>query len=449
MELEMKLEHEVSFRWLILFALPTIFSSIFENIYSTIDGIFIARFVDTDALSAINIVMPMIGLSLALGMMFGTGGNALVAKKIGMGRLEEAREDFSLLIAVVFGFCIVLAALCFVFLDPLCRFLGSDEALLHYCREYMIPVLIMLPFAAFGMVFHLSFITVGKAGLGAFLAVLGGVLNIVLDWLFITVFHWGLAGAAIATSIGYAVQSLVGAVWFCVNRKQVLYIVRPKWRSKAIVDSCINGSSEMVSVLAFSVITILFNRILMDIGGSDGVASLTIIWYAQGLFGGLFRGYISGISSVVSYNLGKGDKLRLSKAFHISVWTLLVTSAVVTAISYIFGGAVVDFFAKGNAHVAQVALHGFRIVAISFAMMAFNVFASGWFTALNDGKTSAILSFCRTMLFMVVPVLILPKFFEMDGVWMALTVGELLSLVMAVFYFIKYRNMWRAPSAAE
>lgn len=449
MELEMKLEHEVSFRWLILFALPTIFSSIFENIYSTIDGIFIARFVDTDALSAINIVMPMIGLSLALGMMFGTGGNALVAKKIGMGRLEEAREDFSLLIAVAFGFYIVLAALCFVFLDPLCRFLGSDEALLHYCREYMIPVLIMLPFAAFGMVFHLSFITVGKAGLGAFLAVLGGVLNIVLDWLFITVFHWGLAGAAIATSIGYAVQSLVGAVWFCVNRKQVLYIVRPKWRSKSIVDSCINGSSEMVSVLAFSVITILFNRILMDIGGSDGVASLTIIWYAQGLFGGLFRGYISGISSVVSYNLGKGDKLRLSKAFRISVWTLLGTSAVVTAISYIFGGAVVDFFAKGNAHVAQVALHGFRIVAISFAMMAFNVFTSGWFTALNDGKTSAILSFCRTMLFMVVPVLILPKFFEMDGVWMALTVGELLSLVMAVFYFIKYRDMWRAPSAAE
>lgn len=449
MELEMKLEHEVSFRWLILFALPTIFSSIFENIYSTIDGIFIARFVDTDALSAINIVMPMIGLSLALGMMFGTGGNALVAKKIGMGRLEEAREDFSLLITVAFGFCIVLAALCFVFLDPLCRFLGSDEALLHYCREYMIPVLIMLPFAAFGMVFHLSFITVGKAGLGAFLAVLGGVLNIVLDWLFITVFHWGLAGAAIATSIGYAVQSLVGAVWFCVNRKQVLYIVRPKWRSKAIVDSCINGSSEMISVLAFSVITILFNRILMDIGGSDGVASLTIIWYAQGLFGGLFRGYINGISSVVSYNLGKGDKLRLSKAFRISVWTLLGTSAVVTAISYIFGGAVVDFFAKGNAHVAQVALHGFRIVAISFAMMAFNVFASGWFTALNDGKTSAILSFCRTMLFMVVPVLILPKFFEMDGVWMALTVGELLSLVMAVFYFIKYRDMWRAPSAAE
>ena len=329
------------------------------------------------------------------------------------------------------------------------RMLGSSEHLLPMVTDYL---LWFVPSWVFQIWITVPLFVIrldGAPKLAMLCSLITAVINVVLDWLFITVFHWGLAGAAIATSIGYAVQSLVGAVWFCVNRKQVLYIVRPKWRSKSIVDSCINGSSEMVGVLAFSVITILFNRILMDIGGSDGVASLTIIWYAQGLFGGLFRGYISGISSVVSYNLGKGDKLRLSKAFRISVWTLLGTSAVVTAISYIFGGAVVDFFAKGNAHVAQVALHGFRIVAISFAMMAFNVFASGWFTALNDGKTSAILSFCRTMLFMVVPVLILPKFFEMDGVWMALTVGELLSLVMAVFYFIKYRDMWRAPSAAE
>ena len=187
--------------------------------------------------------------------------------------------------------------------------------------------------------------------------------------------------------------------------------MRPKWRSETIVDSCVNGSSEMVSVLAFSVITILFNRILMSLGGSDSVASLSIIWYAQGLFGGLY-----GISSVVSYNLGRRDKEPLSKLFRISVITLLVTSAVVTAISYLLGGAVVGFFAKGNIHVASIALHGFHIVATSFAMMAFNVFASGWFTALNDGKTSAILSFCRTIIFMVIPVLVLPLIFEMDGV---------------------------------
>lgn len=397
MDTQVKLEHRVSFRWLIVFALPTILSSIFSSLYTTVDGIFVARWVNTDALSAINITMPMIYLASALGMMFGSGGNALVAKKLGEGKKREAQEDFSLLMAVAFAFSVTLAFLCFLFLNPLCRFLGSDQALLPYCRQYMIPVLISLPFAVFGMVFQLSFITVGKAGLGAFLSVMGGVLNIVLDWLFMSVFHWGLAGAAIATGIGYALPSVTGVLWFCLNRKQILHVVRPKWRPRTIVDSCVNGSSEMVSVLAFSVIAVLFNRILMKLGGSDGVASLSIIWYAQGLFGGLFRGYINGISSVVSYNLGRRDKEQLSKLFRISIWTLGITAAAVTALSYLAGGVVVGFFAKNNAEVEAIALHGFHIVATSFLMMAYNVFASGWFTALNDGKTSAFYRFAEPL----------------------------------------------------
>lgn len=443
METQMKLEHKIELRWLILFALPTIFSNIFGNLYTAVDGIFVARFVDTDALSAINISMPMAYLASAVGMMFGTGGNALIAKKLGEGKRQEALEDFSLLMAVAFLFSMVLSALCFIFLDPLCRFLGSDESLLPYCRQYMIPGLISIPFAVFGMMFQLSFITVGKAGLGAFLSVLGGVLNIALDWLFMGVFGWGLTGAAIATGIGYAVPSVIGVLWFCANRKQALYVVRPKWRAKTLIDSCINGSSEMVSILAYSVVAILFNRILMNLGGSDGVASLSIIWYAQGLFGSLFRGYVNGISSVVSYNLGRGDKQRLSQLFRISVWILLASSAAVTVTSYLLGGTVVDFFAKGNEHVAAISLHGFRIVATSFVMMAINVFASGWFTALNDGKTSAILSFCRTIIFMVIPVLLLPQFFEIDGVWLSISAGEMLSIAMSIYYFVRFRDMWR------
>ena len=313
----------------------------------------------------------------------------------------------------------------------------------------MIPVLISLPFAVFGMVFQLSFITVGKAGMGAALSVTGGVLNIVLDWLFISVFHWGLAGAAIATSIGYAFPSITGVLWFCLNRKQILHVVRPRLRVRTITDSCINGSSEMVSVLAFSVISILFNRILMSLGGSDGVASLSIIWYAQGLFGGLFRGYINGISSVVSYNFGRQDKKQLSRLFRISIKTLGIAGLGAVAVSYFAGGFVVDFFAKNNENVRQIAIHGFRIVLTSFPMMAYNIFGSGWFTALNDGKTSAIISFCRTVIFMVIPVLILPQIFEMDGVWMSITVGEALSIFMAVYYFIKYREAWKCRNQTE
>lgn len=449
MERQMKLEHNITFRWLGLFALPTILSSIFMNLYSTVDGVFVARLVNTDALSAINITMPMTYLASALGMMFGSGGNALVAKKIGEGKEKEAREDFSLLMAVAFVFSVVLTIICMIFLNPLCRFLGSDDALLSYCREYMIPVLISVPFAVFGMVFQMSFITVGKASLDAFLSVMGGVVNIVLDWLFIAVFDMGLFGAAVATSIGYALPSVAGLIFFCANRKQVLYVVKPKWRLKTILHSCANGSSEMVSVLAFSVITILFNRILMSIAGSDGVASLSIIWYAQGLFGGLFRGYINGISSVVSYNLGKGDKQRLSKLFSISVWALGITAAIITLISYLLGKNVILIFSKGNANVADIALHGFRIVATSFIMMAYNVFSSGWFTALNDGKTSAILSFCRTIVFMVVPVLILPNILGIDGVWLSITAGELFSIAMSIYYFVKYKNMWSAKAVIK
>lgn len=181
-------------------------------------------------------------------------------------------------------------------------------------------------------------------------------------------------------------------------------------------------------------------------GGSDGVASLTIIWYAQGLFGGLFRGYINGVSSVISYNLGRGDRERLSKLFRISVWTIGLAGLAVTVISYLTGSMVVGFFAKNNTQVEAIALHGFQIVATSFLMMACNVFASGWFTALNDGKTSAISSFCRTVIFMIVPVLVLPGIFGMDGVWMSITAGEVMSILMSVYYFRKYRNRWSAKA---
>ena len=441
---QIKLNHKINLSWLIAFAMPTIFSSIFANLYSTVDGVFIARWVDTNALSATNIAIPLVYFSSGLGMMFGTGGNALVAKKIGENREEEARQDFSLLLLVAFLFCVVLTVVFLVFLDPLCRFLGSDDMLLPYCRQYMIPLLIGVPFTVFGMVFRMSFITVGKAGLGAALSVIGGVLNIVLDWLFISVFGWGLAGAAIATTIGYAFPSVVGTAWFFVNRKRVLHIVRPKWNPDTIIKSCINGSSEMVGILAYSVVTILFNRILMNIAGADGVASLTIIWYAQGLFSGLFYGYISGISSVISYNFGRRDKERLNKTFKLSLMIIGVTAVVVTVLSYMFGGYVVNFFAKGNKYIAAQSLHGFRIAAISFAVMAYNSFASGWFTALNDGKTSAILSFCRTFVFMILPVLILPNIFGIDGVWYSLAAGEFLSLIMTIYYFIKFKDIWKS-----
>lgn len=431
------LNRKIHLGMLVRFALPTILSTVFMSIYSSVDGMFVARLVNTDALSAVNIVMPMIFISSGIGMMFGSGGNALVAKKLGERKEQEAREDFSLLLLVAFISSLVIVGLCALFLRPLLYLLGADDGLMAYCIPYMIPVLISMPFTIFGTIFSMSYITVGKANLGLAMSVLGGVLNIVLDWLFIAVFHMGITGAAVATSIGYASTSVIGLIYFIVCRKHDLYVVRPKWRSKTIIQSCVNGSSEMIGVFAGSIVAILFNNILMRLAGADGVASITIMLYVQSLFNAVYRGYATGIAPVISYNYGAANKERLKKIHKISIQLILAASAALTVICYILAPAMVRFFAGSNHGVYEMALHGFRIFATSCLLTGINVYASALFTALNDGKTSAILSFCRTVVFLVIPVAALPMMFGIDGVWAAIPVGELLSIMMSIYYFRK------------
>ncbi len=399
------LDKSISLRWLIAFSMPTIISTVFLNIYSTVDGIFVSRLVNTDALSAVNIVMPIIMIVVAVGMMFGSGGNALVARKMGEGKEQEAREDFTLLIIAAFILSVVLSTLSYIFLDPVLRFLGADDVLMEYCTEYMIPILIIIPFTIFSAVFEIFFITVGKANLGLILSIVGGILNIFFDWLLIAVFSMGIGGAAIATGIGYVMQSIIGLLWFGLNKNQSIYMVFPRWRAGALLQSCINGSSEMVSMFSYSAVSVLFNNILMKLSGSDGVASITIIIYAQGLFSSIFRGYGMGISPIISYNYGKAEHSRQMKIFSLSIKLIVALSVAMAALCYIGGRVVVELFAENNEAVQVMALHGFRIISVSFVILGVNIFSSVWFTALNDGKTSAILSFCRAFVFLVVPTL--------------------------------------------
>ncbi len=431
------LNRPIHLKMLIGFSLPTILSMVFMSIYTTVDGLFVARLVNTDALSAVNIVMPMVFIATGIGTMFGSGGNALVAKKIGEGKKQEAREDFSLLLFTSFVVSLVISVLCFVFLKPLLRSLGSDDNLMTYCIEYMYPILIAMPFTVFGMMLSMSYITVGKAHFGLWMSILGGVLNIVLDWLFIAIFKWGIAGAAIATSIGYVTTSIIGLVYFFVNRKHELYIVKPKWRWHTIIKSCTNGSSEMIGVFAGSIVAILFNSILMRMAGSDGVASITIMLYVQELFNAVYRGYATGIAPVISYNFGRDDSVRLKKIHSISTKVILLASFVLTGVCIVLAPTLVEFFAGDNQSVLEMAVHGFRIFAISCLFVGINVYSSSLFTALNDGKTSAILSFCRTVIFLVVPVLVLPMIIGLDGVWWSMPIGELLSFAISIYYFRK------------
>lgn len=437
------LKQDIHLKMLIKFALPTILSTVFMSIYTSVDGMFVARLVSTDALSAVNIVMPLVFIASGIGTMFGSGGNALIAAKLGEGKNQEAREDFSLLLVISFIVSLFIVVFCFIFLKPLLVMLGTNQKLMDYCVSYMIPVLISMPFAIFGTMLSMSYITISKARLGLVMSVLGGVLNIVLDWVFIAIFHWGIVGAAIATSIGYATTSIVGLVYFAFNRTHDLYIVKPKWRRHTLIKSCTNGSSEMIGVFAGSVVEILFNNILMNLAGANGVASITIMLYVQSLFNAVYRGYAVGIAPVISYNYGANDVQRLKKIHHISMKLIIVASVLLTALCMLCAPIMVRFFAKNNEVVYTMALHGFRIFSTSCLLVGVNVYASALFTALNDGKTSAILSFCRTVVFLVIPVFVLPIIMGLDGVWASIPVGELLSIMMVIYYFRKlsFKNL--------
>lgn len=442
MEQEQALDREISFGMMFRFALPTILSSIFMSIYTTVDGIFVSRLIDTNALSAVTVVMPVIMVTSAIGVMFGSGGNALIARKIGEGREEEARQDFSLLLVAAFLVSLTLTVLGFVFLQPLLRLLGADEILMPYCMQYARAAMMFIPFTIFGSVFQMSFITVGKANLGLLVFVLGGSANIALDWLFIAVFRWELAGAAIATGIGYCIPSLIGLVWFSAQRKSLLRVVRPKWRPDTILKSCSNGASEMVGMIAGSVPIILFNNILVRLAGADGVASITIIFYAQGLLSAVYRGYSTGISSVISFNYGRQDTGRQKAIYHVSMRMIMISSVVAALLCVALSAPLVGIFAPQDSAVYDMAIHGFRLFSVCFVFLGMNIYSSAMFTALSNGRVSAILSFCRAFLFSVLPVLILPVLLGLDGVWLSLAAGEFLSAGMSIYYFRKMRNVY-------
>ena len=437
------LDKEISFDMLIRFSLPTIVATICMNIYWSVDGIFVARFIGTDALSAVSIVMPLINFALAIGAMFGAGGNALAAKKLGEGRAEEARQNFTLLNIVAFAGSILLSISGFVLLEPLLRLLGANDAMWNYCWDYAIPILALLPFSICGMATQMSFITIGRAKLGLVLSTLGGLSHVALDYLFIAVLGMGLKGAAIATGIGYSIPAMGGLLYFLFSRDGALYLIRPNFDFRAVWQSCTNGASEMVTSFSASVAAILLNNILIRMAGADGVAAASIILYVQGLLSAAYIGYSTGISPIISYSYGKAEPMRLKKIYSISLWTIFTVSVVSFAASLIFAGPLVGVFVKEGAPVYDMAVRGYRMFSISFLFMGFNVFSSAMFTALNNGRVSAILSFFRTLVFTVAAIAALPAVLGVSGVWLARPLAEILAVCMTAYYFRKMKSVYR------
>ena len=420
---------------LLKFSLPVIFAVIFENVYGLVDSLFVANLVGVEALSAVNIVMPSLSIVLAIAIMIATGGCAIVSAQMGEGDMKGAREHFTFFVLFAFGVSLALSLGGLIFRNPLLHIMGADDALYSLCESYAIPIFIIVPFAMIGMMLQLFYAASGVPALGFVLSVIGGISNIVLDYVLIKVAGFGVAGAAWATGIGYSIQSIVGIIYFFSNRKGTLYFTRTKWDGNALLKACGNGMSEMVGSLAVSITMIAMNIILMKHAGSDGVAAGAIVLASQTILSSLYMGYLQGISPVISFHFGASNTDNLKKLFKSALVTIGGMSLITFALAFPLARPLGRLYADGVENVLNMAIGGIKIYAFAFLIMGFNLFGSSFFTALNDGKTSAILAVCRTLLFLIIPLLILPQFLEVNGVWLSLPVAEVMSLILSVRYF--------------
>lgn len=431
-----------TWKHLLKFSFPTILSMVIMSTFGIVDGIFVARLIDPVALAAVSVVFPFLSFALAIGFMLGVGGNAMIAKKIGEGRLKEGRENFSLIIVTCLGVALVAMLIGLLIPDILLNILGVDDLVRSMALDYLQPLLWFMPTTILSIVFQQFLITAGKAHYGAMTSLLGGITSAGLNFVFIYLLGMGIQGAALATSVGYTIPAGVGLVYFAFTRSS-LYFVLPKLDFRALGRACINGASEMVTMLSASVTAVLMNNILLDLGGAEAQAATGIIFAGLGIFASLFVGYSSGVAPIISYNFGKGDVSNLKKSYANSLRLIGVLSLLAFILAFFLTGLLISIYnVPVGTPIHYMASSGFRFVAAGFIFMGFNMFGSMFFTALNNGLVSSLLSLFNTLIFVVITLLTVPMIFGLTGVWMALPTAEVLGIVMTVIFFKKMNKKY-------
>lgn len=439
--MENSIAKSFTFSSLIKFTMPSVVMLIFLALYTIVDGVFISRFVSTDALSAFNIIYPFINVVIAIGVMLATGSSAVIAKKLGEGKEREAKENFTLIMLVGLALGIIITVIGFVFCKQIIRVLGSTKELDKYCIDYFYVALIFMPAYITNLLFQYLTITSGKPNIGLIFTVIGGLTNIILDYVFIVPMGMGISGAALATGIGNFIPTALGTIYF-FRKKAILYFVKPKLDMKMIMQTCANGSSEMVTNLSSGVTTMLFNIVIMKYLGSDGVAAISIVLYGQFLITSVYIGFSSGVAPIISYNYGSENKKELKKVTRYSARFILISSVILLIIALTTATYIVSVFTPKGTNVYEIGYNGFRIFSISFLVSGVNIFASAMFTAFSNGKVSATISFLRTFLFIVAGILILPKLIGINGIWLAVPVAELLTIIISLIYINKYKGIY-------
>lgn len=439
---------------LFLFALPAMVMMAFQGLYTIVDTVFVARFVNTDALSAINIVTPVLSLTVGLGTMLAAGGNAVISRNMGEGYGQLAKENFTLIILSGAVSGTVLAGAIFTWMKELLFFLGAKGVLYSYAEDYLGLLLFFLPAYMLQTIFANLFVTAGHPGLGTVLSVGSGVLNIVLDYVFIVICHMGIKGAALGTGLGVSFTVIGGLIFFRperMKRERSLYFCKTPFRKEVLLESCINGSSEMVGQLSAAVTTLLFNLSMLRLAGKDGVAAITIMNYLQFLFHGLYIGFSMGTAPVIGYHYGMfisekenapddsdgHSSKRLYGIIGLCMRFVLAASIGVFLLSFLGSEMLVGMFAGKSKTVYQLAAGGMKIFSFSFLFSGLNIFISAMFTALSNGKVSAFLSFFRTFVLLTGAILILPRFLGITGVWLAAPAAEFTGALFSLGAILK------------
>ena len=434
------LSDHFSYQKLLRFVAPSILMMIVTSIYSIVDGFFVSNFVGKNPFAALNLIFPVIMALAAFGFMIGTGGSALIAKTLGEGKKDEANGIFSMLVVVLAVGGAILSGTCILLLRPISYAVGATELTIDDCMLYGRVLLISLPFFMLQNSFQSFLATAEKPHFGLRVTVFAGLTNMALDFLLVYVFPFGLLGAALATAFSQIVGALIPLVYFLRPNDSPLRLTRPRFDFRALGKACYNGSSEMVSNLSPSLVGVLYNIQLMAIAQENGVSAYGVIMYVSFIFMAFFFGYSIAVTPVVGYHYGAENHAELKSLLKKSLTITLISSLVMTVSSIALASPIARIFVGYDAELCEMTVNALRLYALSFLVCGFNIFGSAFFTGLNNGTASALISFLRTLVLQVAAVLLLPRVLGIDGIWLAITAAEALTLLVTAALFLAGRR---------
>lgn len=443
--MNIQLSDHFTYRKLIRFTLPSIGMMIFMSIYGVVDGFFVSNFAGKTPFAAVNLVYPFLMILSTVGFMFGTGGSALVGRAFGEKKPDTANRYFSLFVYVSLGIGILLSVISFVFLRPICKLLGADGQLLEECVLYGRIILIALPFNILQFLFQSFCVTAEKPQLGLTTTLASGITNMVLDAVLVILLpqQLKLAGAAVATAFSQVVGGALPLIYFARPNSSILRLCKTSFDSNALIRACINGSSEFMSNIAMNLVGMLYNLQLMKYAGENGIAAYGVMMYVSFIFNGAFIGYSIGTAPIISYHYGAQNHRELQSILKKSCILLLGTGLAMLLFAELLAAPLSAIFVSYNKELMDLTVKGFRIYSIAFPFIGFAIFGSGFFTALNDGLTSAAISFLRTLVFQIAAVLLLPLIWDIDGIWFSVVVAEVMAVVFSAVFLVAKRKQYR------